>query len=354
MTIADFIRQTSLDDSLLLGYYGGGNYGDELLLEVLQNMLARQNVKRVSIAYQQPDNFARLHHDFGYHPFNLRNKMALIKASLASKCIVVGGGGLWGVDMNLNTFQMSVYLWLCRWLFGKKVYLLGVGYYRSTSRLGHLGARFAAAAANRIFTRDRESHRNFQRLAKHKTDLDQDIAWYIADLPLGAYQKAAQQLGRELGLRERTLVLATRRPQAAKQRRAFARYNKLIEHYIANNPDTPIILAPLEFSRTPDGALGIASPMSSKTHVRTLGPATNPLTVYMLFKLYHDQLILAGPQFHIMLTAYLTHVPFLPICYDNKVHELFDRIGVPRAQQLAVEGVTASSLKHFMERPKTE
>jgi len=349
MTIPDFIHENNLDGSMLLGYYGGGNYGDELLLEILQNMLSIQGVKRVSIAYQHPENFSKLHHDFGYQPFSIKSRTALVKATLSNRYIVVGGGGLWGVDMNQNTFQMSAYLWVCRWLLRRKVYLFGVGYYRSTSLLGHIGAWFAAKAANRIFARDKESYDNFRKFARRKTELDKDMAWYIADLPLDRYHKAARQLARNLGLRAHALILTTRRPQAEKQRNKFVHYNQIVEHYISENPDKQIVLAPLEFSRTVPNASKPPHSSKAKARVTVLDPAINPLTIYSLFKLYHDKLLLIGPQFHIMLTAHLTQVPFLPICYDNKVRELFDRINIARSGQLAVEAVTVESLRHFID-----
>ena len=39
MSILQVLEKYNLDKSLIFGYYGGGNFGDELLLEVLQNLL---------------------------------------------------------------------------------------------------------------------------------------------------------------------------------------------------------------------------------------------------------------------------------------------------------------------------
>lgn len=348
MTILSFIRRTDLHHSVLLGYYGGGNYGDELLLEVLQNLLAKKGIRHVDIAYQHPEQFLNLHHDFGYRPFPMRSKIALLRATLRNRQIIVGGGGLWGVDMNLNTFLMSVYLWLSRWLLGKKVYLLGVGYYGSTSRLGHAGAWLAGKAATIIFARDQETYDNFHRIAPKRTQLDKDIAWYISAVPLAVYRQAAQKLGAELEIIEQTLFMTIRRPQAKKQHNAFAHFNQVITNYLDANPNKRIILAELELGSL-DAAGQAQLQVWSKTsrNVHVFDAAVNPLVLYALFSEYRDRLALIGPQFHIILTAHLNRVPFLPISYDNKVRALLDHLDIKPSQQLALADVKLETLQQF-------
>lgn len=46
MTLDELLKEHDFSDSLLLGYYGGGNFGDELLLEVLLNLFAEQKAKK--------------------------------------------------------------------------------------------------------------------------------------------------------------------------------------------------------------------------------------------------------------------------------------------------------------------
>jgi len=49
MSVADLIKKHDFNESLLIGYYGGGNFGDELLLEVLLNMFKKNGVSKLDI-----------------------------------------------------------------------------------------------------------------------------------------------------------------------------------------------------------------------------------------------------------------------------------------------------------------
>ena len=59
MTIEQILATRDLEKSVLVGYYGGGNYGDELLLEVLANRLKSQGVQHAVITYQKPKMYRR-------------------------------------------------------------------------------------------------------------------------------------------------------------------------------------------------------------------------------------------------------------------------------------------------------
>lgn len=91
MKISSFLAKQNLDRALLIGYYGGGNYGDELLLEVLVNFLAKYRAKNVSIVYQNPNLFRDFHKDFNYQLINPRNKFNFLKNIISHKLIVLGG-----------------------------------------------------------------------------------------------------------------------------------------------------------------------------------------------------------------------------------------------------------------------
>lgn len=350
MTMYDFLAGKNLNSSLLIGYYGGGNYGDELLLEILQNLLVRQGTKQVAIAYQRPSSFNVLHEDFGYEPFDMRGKVQLLKRTLTSRNIIVGGGGLWGVDMNFNTFLMSAYLWLSRWLLGRKIYLMGVGYYNSTSHMGHIAAWLAGKAANAIFARDSETYQNFSRVNSRVTHLDTDLAWYAPQIDLTRYEAAAEQLGKQLNLDTKTLILAIRRPQAPHQQVDFSRLTTLIESCIADNPGIPIIVAQLELAvLDPQGTARLKSWAAAYKNIRLLDKPMNPLVLYVLFQRHRDNIAVIAPQFHIILTAHLNNVPFLPIVYDNKVRLLLEHIGVPAMRQLPLANVELADMQRFVD-----
>lgn len=349
MKISDFIRNTNLERSLLIGYYGGGNYGDELLLETLQNLLVNRGVKDITISYQDPPNFTDFHHDLGYKLLPTYDKKALLTAMVKNKNIIVGGGGLWGVDMNLNTFLLSVLLFVARRVFGRKVYLLGVGYYNSTNRMGHMGAWFAARAANVIICRDTETETNFRKKGG-KVSLDTDMAWYIKDVDLKPYKKDLTALDKKLKVKEKTLFVALRRSQSKRQAEDFARLNDLIEDRIKANQDKPIIVALLEQKKMSDELALVHSWRKKYKNVQILDFSVNPLTLFSFFQEYTDKLVLVAPQFHIIITAYLNGAAFAPIVYDNKVQALLEQIGIPKKQHLLVRGLSPQAIQTFIDQ----
>lgn len=350
MNIRQFIDNTNLDHSLLIGYYGGGNYGDELLLEVLSNLLAQKGTADVRVTYQHPEQYPSMHRDFGFELVDIHSRWAMLKAALKSRRIIIGGGGLWGVDMNFNTLLLSIFLFVSRWMLGKNVYLLGVGYYSSTTRLGRIGAWFAAKAANVILARDDESVRNFGRLSRH-VHKDKDLAWQTQHLDLTPYQQAAAALQKRLPVGDNTLLMALRRPQAKRQHGLFNHYNGLIQQFIRTNPDRPIILAMLESEAKDPGMYAEAKAWRRRhKHLRVLEAPYNPLTFLAYIQQNQGRLALIAPQLHLIMTAHLAGVPFLPIVYDNKVAALLDQIGAPTSHRISLANVTSKDLEAFVHK----
>ncbi len=347
MNLTEFLEDTNLDNGLLIGYYGGGNYGDELLLEVLGNLLHKKGVQGLKVTYQRPETYRNMHRDFGFELIDIFNRVAVTRSALKSKNILIGGGGLWGVDMNLNTLILSIFLFVSRYVLRKKVYLLGVGYYNSTSWMGRLGAWFAAKAANSIIARDTESERNFSRISRH-VHLDSDIAWHTRNLNLDPYIKEAESLQKDLPVGGKTLMVAMRRPQSATQKHDFLRFNKLVNWLIQSYPSKPIILVMLESESKDRGLYEEARALRKHhKHLRIIEAPYNPLTLFSFVKQNHRRLGLVAPQLHLIMTAHLAGVPFLPLVYDNKVSQLLGQIGVPAKQRLALHEVSGGDLLKF-------
>jgi len=74
------------------------------------------------------------------------------------------------------------------------------------------------------------------------------------------------------------------------------------------------------------------------------------LALFLFFQKHSHQLSLIGPQFHVILTAHLTGVPFLPLAYDNKVLELFKQIAV--TQPLLMKDLSPERLQTFINNAK--
>lgn len=348
MTLNELLKKYDLSDSFLLGFYGGGNYGDELLLEVLQNLLHQQGRTNVSFLYQHPDELTTHHHQFGYQPVHSASKLEVIKTLFKKRTIVVGGGGLWGMDINANVFLMSVMLFIGRFLLGKQVILIGIGYYNSTSRLGHLGAWFAGKAANFILARDQETFDNFERL-NDQTELDRDIAWSLPSLDLANYQSDLAELEKQLRVKSKTIFVTLRHFKPGFKQS----FDQTIHTIIRDNPKMHIIVGILE-PKSVDQVhwQKLQRWQHDFPNVDIIDFSFNPIALYLFFRKYHQQLIYIGPQFHAILTAHLNKVPFMPISYDNKVRSLLVSFGFH--DSLPIQDIRPHHVQQFIAKYSRE
>jgi len=336
-----FFDETDLEHSFLVGYYGGGNYGDELLLEVILNVIEPKHYKGLSIAYQNPQTYEQYHHSFGHKLVDMSKPWQFVRKLITSRSIVIGGGGLWGMDTNLKTFGLSALLWMSRYLLFKKVYLVGVGYYGSAGRLGHISAWLAGKAATTIIVRDEESAQQFSSINAN-VQQDRDVAWLAASIPAEAYQKEVEQIEKIAPVTSKSLFIALRhfRGQQAEE------YHKQIGNFIESNQDKPIIVALLQRAETyPEGQRLLQSWRQLYPNVHVLEATVNPMGVYLFMQKHQHQLALIAPQFHAIITAHMNQIPFLPIVYDNKVSQLLTQLKL-RAS-LPIENLRQTELQQF-------
>lgn len=344
-TLLSFLQAEKLDSSLMVGFYGGGNYGDELLMEVLAGLLKKQGAKDISIAYQTPLLYDKFHHEFGFKRVDMQDKWGFMRAMANHKHIIVGGGGLWGMDSNANIFGMSLMLLLCRIVLRKKIYLLAVGYYNSANRFGRLGAWCAAKAANLVLARDEESYRNFKRMQQN-TQRDTDIAWYISYLDLDDYRQDLEQLENQLHITGKTLFFTLRRFRTREQNQLAT----MVEQCVRDNPDKQIIIGLMEPRHVdPEGYRQLVSWQRQFPNLQIMDCGFNPLALFLFFREHAEQLVFIGPQFHGILSAHLNGMPYFPVAYDNKVLGLLQSIA-PKRKHIQLKSLTQNDLQHFIDQ----
>ncbi len=316
---------------LIVGSYGGGNYGDELLLELTQRHLHRAGVRRASFIYQAPARYAARHRDFGYRLVDTGRTLAVLRAVVQARAIVVGGGGLWGRDATRSTLVLSLGLLMARWLLGTPVYLLGVGYYRSASRWARAGARLAAWASTAILARDQETYANFRRITR-RMRRDRDLIFHVDDADLDAYQSEAELIGARLagGAGPGRAVFVGLRRFRDELGRA---YQNSIERLIGAHPDRLFLLATLEPPDIDDVQYAWAMELARRcSNVRVLDIDHNPLALLAWLRRERDRLIMLAPQYHAIASAHLAGIPLFPMAYDNKVEQLLTECGYDRVE----------------------
>ena len=329
MNITEFFATNDLEHSLLIGYYGGGNFGDELLLETLLLSMQQKGVWKVEVCYQNSVEYKTYHHDFKYKRVALGDKKQFLGAIRRNRTLIVGGGGLWGLDVNNNIFLLSLLLFLSRWILRKKVFLIGVGYYGSTSKLGHAAAWLAGKSANHIIVRDDESAANFGRISHHVSQ-DRDIAWQLQTLGTSAttpYQMETDDLAKRLPIKEKTLFIAIRRFKPSQQND----YNTRIVNFLDANAagkKRPVIITLMEpQSVDPDGYALLVEWQKLHPEITIADFSYNPIALFAWMKASAPLLAVIAPQFHLIIAAQMAGAAFLPIAYDNKVTELLRQSG---------------------------
>ena len=325
---SDVFRGENLDNSLLIGFYGGGNLGDELLLEILMNLFKERGYKKIDFYYSNPSFYPLFHHDFGFTLVDARSKRKLFSSLLKAKNVVVGGGGLWGMDFNTNVLLFSVVLFVARFLLRKNVYLLGVGYYNSTSRLGRIGGLLAGLSSKWIVVRDQESKENF-KFFPSKTFLQKDLSFLLPELDLHDYKQEAEKLDEVFGEGELVLISVRRF-----QKKYENNYSQIVLETVKNNPGIKFAVAMCEpREMDPDNFAQLSA--LDYDNVRFLEFRYNPIALYLFLKAHNKKIIAIVPQFHGIILAHLAGVRFLPFFYDNKVSQLLKSIGVHGGKPIA-------------------
>ncbi|MBU4216804.1 polysaccharide pyruvyl transferase family protein [Candidatus Parcubacteria bacterium] len=344
MKIEEFLKNTNLDNSLLIGYYGGGNFGDELLLEVLLHFLKKGNFKDVKVMYLSYVSFDNYHKRVeGIKVVDIRSKLNFIYEFVKSRNIVIGGGGIWGLDFNRNVFVLSLLIFFARSIFLKKVYLVGIGYYKSTTRIGNLAAFLVGKSSNLIIARDAETFNNFKNICR-ETYLDQDIAFLLPGLSRDDYTDDLLKLENKFNINSKTVFITIRRFQKKHQNK----YQKLIKELIKKNNGLYFVLMLLEAGSVYEDGIVAMNEIRNECHnVFIADYEYNPVALYYFFKKHRDDLLIISPQFHGQLVAHLAGVKFLPVGYDNKNFELFKILNVKKYYN--INQLTLQDLQSFVD-----
>jgi len=325
MKILNFIKKTNLNDSILIGYYGGGNYGDELLMEIILNLFILNNIININVFYLSYINYESFHKKFeNVNIINKDEKIKFIIKLLKNKNIIVGGGGIWGLDFNINVLILSILLFISRFIFFKKIYLLGVGYYNSTTKLGKFGAYLAGKASNVIIARDEESYINFKKY-NNKVYLDKDLAFYIYKLNQSIYIEEINLIEKKVKISDKNIIITIRKFS----KKFYNNYDKIVSQIINSNNNKNIILALLETKLIHKEGYKFLKIISNKyRNVKIIDFDYNPVAFFYFLKKYKDKILVISPQYHGQIISFLAGINFLPIKYDNKNYEFFKKIKI--------------------------
>ena len=180
--------------SILFGYYGAGNVGDELMLVCLKQWLSEQGVP-IAIGTHLPDQVRRLHGvpvvrdlpllgQYAWvHVWVRGNGFSLLREIWRADRILLGGGDFIRDDRGWKHFSASVEKLVVGWLFGKSIYLVNVGVGKPCTWYGRLLLRWILRRCDKIIVRDRRSLQVCRELgAADRTVFTMDIVMEMQSL----------------------------------------------------------------------------------------------------------------------------------------------------------------------------
>ncbi len=343
------LDKLDFSNSFLFGFYGGGNMGDELILEVLLNYFKSRNIKNTQFIYLNSEIYSDSHHSFEEARLIKPSIMGVLKALFVSKRTIIGGGGLWGLDFNLKVLILSFLLLAARFVLRKEVYLIGVGYYKSTGMIGHFGAFISGLASNKIYARDEETYYSFSGLGfKRKVVLTQDIAFLLNNLNLEAYKVEAKSLF-PIDPKQINYIVSYRGNSTTE----ISNYVAVIEKFIQYKSTDNFLLLALHPSFKNSMYSDVLE--FQKLHANLLNTdriiiknfSGNPISFYLFLRNNKESLVCILPQYHGMLLAALSGVKYIPISYDNKCTQLLKSLGQKDEAILDISKIYIQNLISF-------
>lgn len=156
--------------ALLMGYYGIGNLGDEMMLACLRPWLEKQGFT-LTVLSERPTEVTRSHGIPAVKNSPLLGEWAwvsawfkggalrVLRAIRESDALIVGGGDLIRDDRGWRAFFYTVEKMILAILLGKRVYVVNAGIGEPRTRYGRVSLRWVLRHCRRIIVRDQRSNR---------------------------------------------------------------------------------------------------------------------------------------------------------------------------------------------------
>lgn len=304
--------------TLLIGFYGGGNFGDELLYDVFSDMFKSRR-KPFRFLFQSPRMFSVWHNDADRaNMVDARSKSAIVKSLITQRNYVFGGGGLWGRDFNTTLLLFTILLFIFSLLPGKRLYLFGVGFYDSAGKAAKFSAWLMAKRTRLIIARDPQSHDNFSAYTSRVAQ-DQDAAFYMDSCTWAnaSYQNVIGESNKK-----KLLVFLRGRYSAKNQHivedvlRRFSGEFEIVFYVYGPSDVRAKLMEQLKIT----GAT-----------IRDFDHKTTDLFLSMKFYKHKQNLYVIAPQYHVQLAAHLAGIDFLPVSYDHKTAMLHRQLHISNA-----------------------
>jgi polysaccharide pyruvyl transferase WcaK-like protein len=147
-----FPKIKSAKNIVIVGNYGGGNLGDEVMLDMLIKIIQEKLAKvKVIVPSRRPDVIRKLHSSTAIYPVNI--KEGILRA-LTSDILLVGGGTIFSDVSGSGIFIITLIAIIRKIVLKKQTYFYGIGYSSSTPNLLSKFAKIALKVSDGVYVRD--------------------------------------------------------------------------------------------------------------------------------------------------------------------------------------------------------
>ena len=312
----------------LLGYYGFGNLGDELLLRSSIEILENVNIKREKIVVLS-NNPAETSEVFKVKSVN-RWKFSEVRAALKqSEFLVLGGGGLF---QDTTSIRSCVWYWavvkLARFL-GLKVFAIGQSIGPLKFKISRILTGDALRACEKIHVRDENSFNIAKKFGCKNVDLGVDLVMLIK--PVCTSLSSCDDISPQEG-------------------RLFAQCRPSLREGVSQSETEGCVLINLRPCKELEKYIDIIEPEIKKFNLRKIGVALSkddeeilePLReklnlekiIYVTNfndaeKLWASSSCAVGMRLHFGVLSRIFKTPVVLIPYDIKVEEFAKSSGIP-------------------------
>ena len=310
----------------LVGYYGSGNAGDELLLDTLVRRLrAHRPELEIWATAAGPDPLPA-----GVRPVPLYDAYAVTAAVGRASVVAMGGGGLVQDKGRADPWQMfhdpcfgvAAYvrpIVLGRW-YGRRTLMVANGVGPIRTEAGRALVRAAALHLDTLSVRDRTSHAVLAEagVEPDRVTLAADLVW-IRAAPAGPVPGLAEPGGERFGVVNLRQTIAGLRPGLVRQ------VGRALDRAAAQLGLRWRFLPFHRRGRYGDLALLDALRDEMCSPLEPVDGEAGPLSVFEAFR---GAQVSVGMRYHAAIGATLAGVPHVALSYDPKVEAVMSDLGV--------------------------
>lgn len=319
------------DNLTLIGNYNGENIGDNAILRTILFDLEHLELGQIFVPTRYPEKTQEIYaagSTLKIQPISFANKLLLLKKTLASRLLFVGGGTIFSKYAGPFVYVLPAYLLFFK-LLGKKIVFFSNGFDPSTPLVIKIPVFIAFLLANKVSVRDEKSRRSLRFVERFRPiDFVEDPVKHLLDYQDRVQPYVDEQI-KEVKKRyklPKSYLLTCFNP--VKERRKSLQIAKQLAAEIDKSPHAHVVMLSFYISEQlemDDQVYNelIRDLLQSKKSVTIVSQTLSPFTVIRLMQ-KADQVY--AERLHSMVLAYLAKVSFYGYSYQRKCTAFLEQI----------------------------